>query len=86
MNKLVKFAVATGAMLAATTTQAAAGFCILWICFGKPSKPPGGGGGGGGGVPSAPEIDVTQGVAAVAILLVAMFLLRERFLRQRAGA
>jgi hypothetical protein len=83
VKKFIKMAAATAAMIAATTTHAAAEICIpiLNICFGGP-----GGGGGGGGVPSAPEIDVTQGAAAVAILLVATLLLRERFLRQRAGA
>lgn len=42
-----------------------------------------GGGGGGGGVPEAPEINVAQGFAALAILACAALLLRERFLRQR---
>lgn len=71
---------ALGGAIAATmalTTQAAAQVCILGICLG------GGGGGGGGTVPEAPEINVAQGLAAVAILVCAGMFLRERFLRQR---
>jgi hypothetical protein len=61
----------------ALTTQAAAQICLLGICLG------GGGGGGGTPVPEAPEINVAQGLAAVAILACAALFLRERFLRQR---
>lgn len=60
--------------------HAAAQICILGICLGGGD---GGGGGGGGGVPEAPEINVAQGFAALAILACAALLLRERFLRQR---
>lgn len=68
-----------GAMVAtmALTTHAAAQVCILGICLGG-----GDGGGGGGTVPEAPEINVAQGLAAVAILVCAGLFLRERFLRQ----
>jgi len=74
---------AVGGALVATmalTTHAAAQICILGICLGGDG---GGGGGGGGGVPEAPEINVAQGLAAVAILVCAGMFLRERFLRQR---
>ena len=40
-------------------------------------------GGGGDGLPSAPEIDVSQGAAALVIVLLAFLLLREIYLRQR---
>lgn len=44
----------------------------------------GGGGGGDGSAPSVPEIDVTQGFAALALLLCVGLLLRERFLRAKS--
>ncbi len=76
--KLVKAAVGSMALLAAMTTKASAEVCLLFVCLGG-----GGQTGGDGGQTAAPEIDVTQGFAAVAIVAVALLLLRERFLRQR---
>ncbi len=76
MKTLVKSVLGAGAVLAATTTQAAAQTCILFICLGD-------GGGGGSTPPSTPEIDASQGLTALAIVAVAVLLLRERFLRQR---
>lgn len=81
MNKLVKSVLGAGAVLAATTTHAAAQTCILFICL--PGGDGGGGGGGGTPPPSTPEIDASQGLTALAIVAVAVLLLRERFLRQR---
>ena len=43
-----------------------------------------GGGDTGGGTPAVPEIDVSQGLAAVAIVLVVALVLREVSLRSRA--
>ncbi len=76
MNMIVKSVAGAFAATMAMTTHAAAQVCILGICLG-------GGGGGGGGVPEAPEINVAQGFAALAILACAALMLRERFLRQR---
>jgi hypothetical protein len=42
-----------------------------------------GGGGGGGGAPAAPEIDVSQGAAAIVIILLAFLVAREIYLRRR---
>ncbi len=39
--------------------------------------------GGGAGAPSAPEIDLSQGAAALVIVLIAFLLIREAYLRQR---
>lgn len=78
MKMIVKSVAAMVAATMAMTTHAAAQICILGICLGG-----GDGGGGGGGVPEAPEINVAQGFAALAILACAALLLRERFLRQR---
>ena len=73
-------------MLAAMTTHAAAETCLLFICLpGGDKGGSGGGGGGGGGAPSAPEIDASQGLTAIAVLAVAVLLMRERFLRQRTA-
>ncbi|HRK65018.1 MAG TPA: hypothetical protein PLN53_11540 [Terricaulis sp.] len=80
MKMIVKSVAAMVAATMAMTTHAAAQICILGICLGGGD---GGGGGGGGGVPEAPEINVAQGFAALAILACAALLLRERFLRQR---
>jgi hypothetical protein len=83
--KVVKSVLGAGAILAAMTTHAAAETCILFLCLGGDGKSGGGtGGGGGGGAPSAPEIDASQGLTAIAVLAVAVLLMRERFLRQRA--
>ena len=86
MKKVIKSVLGAGAMLAAMTTHAAAETCLLFICLpgggGKGSPAPGG---GGGGAPSAPEIDASQGLTAIAVLVVAVLLMRERFLRQRAA-
>ncbi len=78
MKKLIKTLVGAAAVLAMTATSASAQICILFICFG-------GGGGGGGSTqpPSTPEIDVSQGIAAVAILACVILVLREAYLRQR---
>jgi hypothetical protein len=81
MNTIVKSFAGAAAATLAFTTHAAAQVCILGICLGGGDG--GGGGGGGGGVPEAPEINVAQGLAAVAILVCAAMFLRERFLRQR---
>jgi hypothetical protein len=78
--KLVKGAIGALALLAAMTTKASAEICLLIVCLGGGGSPSGG---DGGGQTAAPEIDVTQGFAAVAILVVALLLLRERFMRQR---
>ena len=78
MKMIVKSVAAMVTATMAMTTHAAAQICILGICLGG-----GDGGGGGGGVPEAPEINVAQGFAALAILACAALLLRERFLRQR---
>ncbi len=81
MTTILKALAGAGVATMALTTQAAAQICLLGICIGG-----GGGGGGGGGstpVPEAPEINVAQGMAAVAILVCAALFLRERFLRQR---
>lgn len=80
MNSIMKSLAGAIAVTLAMTTQAAAQVCILGICLGGGG---GGGGGGNGGIPEAPEINVAQGLAAVAILVCAALLLRERFLRQR---
>lgn len=80
MNMIVKSVAGAFAATMAMTTHAAAQVCILGICLGGDG---GGGGGGGGGVPEAPEINVAQGFAALAILACAALMLRERFLRQR---
>ena len=86
MKKVIKSVLGAGAMLAAMTTHAAAETCLLFICLpgggGKGSPAPGG---GGGGAPSAPEIDASQGLTAIAVLVVVVLLMRERFLRQRAA-
>jgi hypothetical protein len=82
MNTIVKSLAGAAAATLAFTTHAAAQVCILGICLGG-GDGGGGGGGGGGGVPEAPEINVAQGLAAVAILVCAAMFLRERFLRQR---
>ncbi|QGZ95475.1 hypothetical protein [Terricaulis silvestris] len=86
MIKVVKSVLGAGAILAAMTTHAAAETCILFLCLGGDGKSGGdtGGGGGGGSAPSAPEIDASQGLTAIAVLAVAVLLMRERFLRQRA--
>jgi len=78
MKLIVKSLAGALAATMAMTTHAAAQVCILGICLGG-----GGGGGGGGGTPEAPEINVAQGFAALAILACAALFLRERFLRQR---
>lgn len=81
MKMMIKSALGAFGALAAMTTQASAEVCLLFICLGG-----GGGGGGGyddGGAPAAPEIDVTQGFAALAVLICAALILRERFMRQR---
>lgn len=41
-------------------------------------------GGGSGGTTAVPEIDVTQGLAALAIVAVMGLIMREKFLRARA--
>jgi hypothetical protein len=84
VQKLIKTVAAAGALTAATVTTAAADTCFLFFCWTPPTK--GGGGSGGGGHPSAPEIDVTQGAAALMILAVVTLILREAYLRQRAKA
>lgn len=43
------------------------------------------GGHHGGGAPSAPEIDLSQGAAALVIVLIAFLLIREAYLRQRVA-
>lgn len=87
VNKLVKTIVGAAAVLALTATSASARTCILFFCWGPPGGGGGSGGGGGGGggtrPPSTPEIDVTQGIAAVAILACVILILREAYLRQR---
>lgn len=75
MTKIVKVALATLALLPLTVTQASAACFLIW-CWSP-------GGGRGGNTPSAPEIDVTQGFAALAIVAVIALVLRERFLRAR---
>jgi hypothetical protein len=77
--RVVKSILGAGAILAATTANASAQTCWWIFCWG-------GGGGGGGTTPSAPEIDATQGLAALAILACAVLFLRERFLRERAAS
>lgn len=54
------------------------------ICTLLPFLCGGGNDGGGGGTPAVPEIDVTQGLAAVAIVFVIALVLREMTLRARA--
>ena len=85
MKSLVQSLVGAGALLAATTMEASARTCWWIFCWGGP-RPGGGGGGGGGGnpPPGAPEIDVSQGFAALAIMLCAFLLLREYYQRERA--
>lgn len=77
MKTLAK-TIAAGVMATLAMTSQASALCILGICIG------GGGstGGGGGAIPEAPEINVAQGLAAVAILICAALFLRERFLRR----
>jgi hypothetical protein len=85
MKQIVKTAFGAVAALAVTAAQAsAAQICIpiINLCLGEPNP----GTPGGNTPPAAPEIDVTQGFAALAILIVAALLLRERFLRQREQA
>ncbi len=77
MKRVFTTAFGAVAALAAMTTTASAEICLLVIGLG------GGSGDSGGGVPAAPEIDVAQGFAALAVLAVAMLLLRERFLRAK---
>jgi hypothetical protein len=84
LKKVIKSVLGAGAILASMTTHAAAETCILFLCLGGGGSGGGGsGGGGGGGAPSAPEIDASQGLTAIAVLAVAVLLMRERFLRQR---
>jgi hypothetical protein len=80
MKLIAKSLAGAGIATMAMTTHAAAEVCLLFICIGG-----GGGGGGDGGAPTpeAPEINVAQGFAALAILVCAALFLRERFLRQR---
>jgi len=80
VKTILKSAIGAVVALAAGATQASASTCILFVCFGS------GGTGDTGGAPEAPEIDVTQGFAALAILVCAVLFLRERFLRQRTNA
>lgn len=81
MKTLIKTITAGFVATLAMTSQASA-LCILnIICLGGGGGN-GGGGGGGGGIPEAPEINVAQGLAAVAILICAALFLRERFLRR----
>ena len=90
MRKIVQSLAVAGAALAATTMEASARTCIWIFCWGPKTGGGGGGGGsssgGGGGAPApgAPEIDVSQGFAALAIMLCAFLLLREYYLRERA--
>jgi hypothetical protein len=77
----IKTLVGAAAAIAAMTTKASAEICLLFVCVGGDD----GGGGGGGGQFEAPEIDVSQGFAAVAILACVLLLFRERFLRQRTA-
>ncbi|MDX2275972.1 MAG: hypothetical protein NW206_11040 [Hyphomonadaceae bacterium] len=55
-------------------------FFLPFLCGGGS----GGGNNGGGGASAVPEIDVSQGLAAVAIVLVVALVLREVSLRSRA--
>jgi hypothetical protein len=87
MKQFIKTLTTAAAVTVGTVMQAAAAqTCLPWplnsICVGQEDPAPG----GGGSILGAPEIDVTQGFAAVAILVVAALILRERFLRQRTKA
>jgi hypothetical protein len=101
MNKLAKTFAAAGAFVAATVTQASAStmFALMGSAskngrhghghgHGQSGGSAGGasGGAGGGGAPSAPEIDVSQGAAALVIAAIAFLLIRELYLRQRQTA
>ncbi|MGE3142831.1 MAG: hypothetical protein AB7L65_05885 [Hyphomonadaceae bacterium] len=77
LKKAAQIAAGVAAFTAFGVAQASAEICILnIICLG-------GGGGSGGGTPHAPEIDLTSGLAAAAVLACVGLLLRERFLRAR---
>lgn len=80
MKKFLKIAALGVGATALMTTRAAAEVCLLFVCVGG-----GGGGGSGGDAPAAPEISMTHGLAALAVLACVALLLRERFLRQRAS-
>ena len=90
MHKFFKMVTAAVAMTTATVATASAKTCFLFICWTAPTKGGGNngghGGGHGGGHPSAPEIDVTQGAAALVIVAIVTLILREAYLRQRARA
>lgn len=78
LKTVLRTASALGAVVYAGAVNASAGCLLGLICLG--------GGDGGGDPPpgaSVPEIDATQGLAAVAVLLCVALLLRERFLRAR---
>lgn len=78
MKSVVKIVGGAVAALAAMTTAAnASTICFLGFCFTFGGR----GGGRGGQVPAAPEIDVAQGFAALAIVLAVALFLRERFNR-----
>ncbi len=97
MTNIVKTLALAGATFAAMTTHAAANV-LIWTAsagsnhHGRPRSHGGGHHGGGhhggghhsgGGAPSAPEIDISQGAAALVIVLIAFLLIREAYLRQR---
>jgi hypothetical protein len=101
MKKLAKVLAGTAGILALVTTQASAQMTLWFIGAANKGGNRGHGNGhghghgqghgaghgqGGGGVPSAPEIDLSQGAAAIIIVLMAFLLIREIYLRQRQPA
>jgi hypothetical protein len=86
MKQLIKTLAAAAALTAGTVIQASAACLITWPVNALCDNSDTGSSGGGGTTVAAPEIDVTQGFAAIAILIVAALILRERFLRQRTKA
>jgi len=76
MKKLVQAGLTSVAMTFAMTAKASA-LCVLFLCIPTP---------GTGTTDHAPEIDPVQGVAAVAVLICAGLILREKFRAKRVKA
>lgn len=80
LKKLFQTTAAVATLAIVGATRASAEVCLIILCLG--------GGGGGNDPPPAetahaPEIDVTQGFAALAIVACVALLLREAYNRKR---
>lgn len=79
LNAMLRTVVSVCLVTVFGAANASAGCLLGLICIGD-----GGGGSGGSTQPvSVPEIDVTSGAAALALLACIALMLRERFLRAR---